>query len=631
MSSNDNNNAHQHSDQSLVPTDKKNIPIKWDDVDGHIKATVEQVTKWMHRTGNFVPLITHRAFAVRGKITVDSLMAIPFMDGDQQEEEPFTVTNPCPPTVERVDNYNVEAGTAGTPEAKTLARAPDGSPYTVSAYAVSLELNRYLSMWINVFGECDGAEEAIDDAKGDGNEFVRLIMEQAENAEIGDEALGITEYQNHIAKGVEGALTLESLKTFTDKLAIYKANVKNPQGDLADAKMISMIAFRDKEIRQRFNLEARAKKPTNLATATAILKALLREDERAQMLDDAQNGKSLATAAFDAAVAKQATEDARVAARVHEEMAALAKKSTDTRRGDRGDRGKKDKNKKATEKEFEIPRDKDNNIIRWVKGMSGCKTCGGEHLHRDCDQDSDKASKDGSALVLDEGLEGDELAAVVGSFFNLDMDSAETAKQPAEKKTSAGGPAGRQSDIACNVAHTRSGPEGTGEQCLVMYSDPTHDSHDTSDTPSCFCLCPNPAGTAPAHDGAARARATYHSQPSLDCPGARGVAERLAPRPRAAAPLAARAMLGRRRLRRQRRRSGVARPLRAVPPPDRLSSIRVYTYHRSFDHTVEARTTIVLCRSRPRALGLLHSLVGLPAAHHRRLARRSTHYRSGPL
>jgi hypothetical protein len=228
MSSNDNNNAHQHSDHNLVPTDKKGIPIKWDDVDGHIKATVEQVTKWITRTGNFVPLISHRAFAVRGKITVDSVMAIPFMDGDQREEEAFTVTNPCPATVDRVADFNVEAGAAGTPEAKVLARVPDGAPYTVSSYAVMLELNRYLSMWINVFGDCDGAEEAIDGAKGDGNEFVRLIMEQAENAEIGDEALGITEYQNHIANGVEGALTLESLKTFTDKLAVWSHGRHGP-------------------------------------------------------------------------------------------------------------------------------------------------------------------------------------------------------------------------------------------------------------------------------------------------------------------------------------------------------------------------------------------------------------------
>ena len=230
---------------TLVPTDADKEPITWLGNNAHIPGVLYEVKRWVTRTGHFKALIQHGAVQLsNGKLAIDSVNSFKFVIG--KVSDPRTFDNPCPDTVTREREYNRRtqrppAG-AATPVPTPVDdgdeesdRQPVQAPITpigmpglvqdsipdeykyqfiVSEYAVANEDARLLRSLSHVIGDADCADTLLDEAEGSGRALIRALTARAKKADGRDRALIRTIFDKVVARGVQGELTLDSLKTF---------------------------------------------------------------------------------------------------------------------------------------------------------------------------------------------------------------------------------------------------------------------------------------------------------------------------------------------------------------------------------------------------------------------------------
>ena len=155
--------------------------------------------------------------------------------------------------------------------------------------------------------------------------------------------------------------------------------------DASEAQMITTIALSDPEIGRDYYTLTLAKAPSDLDEAVDILDRVLRGKARHAEIIEARHGALVANGrSGQAPTPAAAPEHSPAPDPVAESLKALAvavKALTDPKKNSRE---KEKKARSETKNGVKIPRNADQSIIRWVKGMSPCKYCGGEHLHRDC-------------------------------------------------------------------------------------------------------------------------------------------------------------------------------------------------------------------------------------------------------
>ena len=420
----------------LTPVYLDGTVIEWDGNNALIFPLLHEFGKWSKRTGKFQSLFAHRAANLpNGKIAVDSVQAAHFLLGSATDNRSFD--KPCPPTPARIKEYNDDALALGHSALATLTSVPDDLKATVvvAPHAVNNECSKLLVALTAIFGHADSSETLIDAADGDGLKLLQALRARGANADRKDKALVVAKYANVIRNGVSGELTSITFAAFLKSYKAHKRSVpKDSQSTVeAEVEMISLIATKDPNTREIYDLKTAAAPPADLDAAADVLLSILRGRKRVEEIDEVTNGSGAAslaaelTGSLSGAQAAAARRDAQIAAVAnaalsaggattlsHAQIAAIAaavkKAVADPRKT-----ADKDKDKVT------IPRGPDNKPLKWVEGMAKCK-CGikgGKHLYKDCPKVQQDKDKDKTATAATAEAGSTTLAAEIAALRAL--------------------------------------------------------------------------------------------------------------------------------------------------------------------------------------------------------------------
>jgi hypothetical protein len=115
MSADDDSTLSDTIIDKLAPTTADGIPLVWSsDNDAHLEGILFEVGKFFKRKGLFQPFFKHHAAVLRnGKLAVDHYGSTLFTTDRIKDEHDFH--NPCPPTAQRLANYEISRNTPGSP------------------------------------------------------------------------------------------------------------------------------------------------------------------------------------------------------------------------------------------------------------------------------------------------------------------------------------------------------------------------------------------------------------------------------------------------------------------------------------------------------------------------------------
>ena len=388
--SDDNNRTLSTITGTMIPVSTDKTPLVWDGNDANILGLLYEVDRYYTNKGLFQTLIRDRAVSLsNGKLAIEHPSAVWFLSGTINDPHDFE--DACPPTVARLQQYNdeVDLGTISGSKRAPLTEVPADMKDTVilAKHCVEKEDASLLSSLTHVFGQAESADALIETAAGSGLYFLELLRYRGNNATSTDIALATTKFQSLIRNGVGGELTLESFNLFLKKYKAARRNIAPTSRPVAAAEveMIAIIAIRDKDSRELYELKSAAAKPTTLDTAAEILTGMLRGRRRCEEIDELQSdpkGLSLVAPKI-APKPKRLAPDALAAlsaagldltALAPEHMAAIvsALAPADPRKTDAG--------------KLDIPRDANGKPSKWIEGIATCRcgVNGGKHLFKDC-------------------------------------------------------------------------------------------------------------------------------------------------------------------------------------------------------------------------------------------------------
>ena len=429
------------SDRSALPESNIFIPVstdkarlEWDGNDATILGLLHETGRYYRRKGLFQPLLQDRAVALsNGRLAVEHPSAVLFLTNVITENRSFD--DPCPPTVDRLQEHNDEVGMgtrAGTVQT-ALDKVPDDykSTIIVAKHSVDKEDSNLLHSLSYVFGSAEPSDNLLEDADGSGLELLRLLRERGNNATARDKALVTTKFSSLVRDGVKGELTLGTFSAFVKAYKSARRNIapSSRPSDAAEVEMITVIAVKDSASRELFELKTSTTPPTDLDSAAKILTDMLRGRVRCEEIDEIQSGRAdlglsatstrpcsgpecdaISTALAAAGITLQP-------AQMQALVSALA--PADPRKLGAG----KDKDKRN------IPRDKDGKPNKWVDGMALCRcgVNGGKHLFKDCPkkkEKDEKAKKEKALAAESKGATGagtgateDQLRALLSALF----------------------------------------------------------------------------------------------------------------------------------------------------------------------------------------------------------------------
>ena len=185
---NESNSANTVPSDILVPVDTDKEPIVCEDNDAYILGTLHEVGRYYARVGLFQPHFAHRAVVLsNGKMAIDSVSAVSFTTG--VFSDPRSFDDPCPPTVQRLANYNSRLTAAGRPAVTPAATIPAAlaDTYVINKWKVDQEDATLMRSLGHVFSGLDGYEDLTDAASGSGTELIRLLRARGNAASPEDQ------------------------------------------------------------------------------------------------------------------------------------------------------------------------------------------------------------------------------------------------------------------------------------------------------------------------------------------------------------------------------------------------------------------------------------------------------------
>ena len=202
------------SDRSTLPESNIFIPVstdkarlEWDGNDATILGLLHETGRYYRRKGLFQPLLQDRAVALsNGRLAVEHPSAVHFITGVITENRNFD--DPCPPTIDRLQEHNDEVGLGtrtGTAQA-ALDKIQDDHKSTiiVAKHSVEKEDSNLLHSLSYVFGSAEPSEVLMEDADGSGLELLRLLRDCGNKASPRDKALVTTKFASLVRDGVKG-------------------------------------------------------------------------------------------------------------------------------------------------------------------------------------------------------------------------------------------------------------------------------------------------------------------------------------------------------------------------------------------------------------------------------------------
>jgi hypothetical protein len=409
----------------FIPVSTDKVRLEWDGNDATILGLLHETGRYYRRKGLFQPLLQDRAVALsNGRLAVEHPSAVHFITGVISENRNFD--DPCPPTVDRLQEHNDEVGLgtrAGIAQA-ALGAVPDEHKSTiiVAKHSVDKEDSNLLHSLSYAFGSAEPSETLLEDADGSGLELLRLLRERGTNASARDKALVTTKFSSLVRDGVKGELTLGTFSAFVKAYKSARRNIapSSRPSDAAEVEMITVIAVKDSASRELFELKTATTPPTDLDTAAKVLTDMLRGRVRCEEIDEIQSGRT--DLGLSAASTKpcsgpecDAISTALAAAGITLQPAQMQALVTALAPADPRMIGAgKDRDKRN------IPRDKDGKPSKWVEGMAFCRcgVNGGKHLFKDCPKkkEKEKEARDKKALAATkEALAASDASASKGT------------------------------------------------------------------------------------------------------------------------------------------------------------------------------------------------------------------------
>lgn len=387
--------------------------------DANINGVLDAYDKWCIRTNYFTALVKYHAASVKGRIYIDHPHAVPFILGDIKTT--YSFENPSPPTPVKMLKYNSHVAASG---GKIKAIVPaDTVPtehsklFIHNPLEVAAEKARYLTSLNYIFGKADWAADATEEAAGDGLHYRKLIADRGAKASLKDRTAAASKFEAIRTRGVTGELTIATLDSHLREYKLLKIGQQETPKDLTEAMMINKIALKDPTVGEQYELKATLTPPTDLKSATALLKSILLGRQRDHEIREIEGGLAVPPPgnAFVAAgggnggngsgdAAERANAAAALARTGNSEDMATLIASAVAAAVDKLVDPKKLKGK-GPGGGVHVPRNPDNSVARWVSGMQACRYCGANHLHRDCK--SDKAKEAAARKAASERGDGD--------------------------------------------------------------------------------------------------------------------------------------------------------------------------------------------------------------------------------
>ena len=406
----------------LIPVSTDKSTLSWDGNDATILGLLYETGRYYKNKGLFQTLLRDRAVALaNGKLAIEDYNTVHFTSG--AASDPRSFDDPCPPTVDRRQDYNddIDLGSRKGTKLADLTNIPAEHKDTIilAKHCVEKEDANFLHSLTYVFGNVEPSEQLLEDADGSGLKFLQLLRDRGKAASPRDKALVATKFAGIVRDGVHGELTLDSFSSFLKSYKAARRNIapSSRPSDEAEVEMISVIAVKDSASRELYELKTSASPPISLDQASTILLGMLRGRVRCEEIDQLSSGAKVAALASDAgakaeaagagagaaspAIAALAAAGLNPSSLSPEQLAALvsALAPPDPRLNGAG--------------KVVVPRGPDGAPSRWVEGMAKCR-CGikgGKHLFKDCPKKKEKAEKAAKAQAEKEKALASELSS----------------------------------------------------------------------------------------------------------------------------------------------------------------------------------------------------------------------------
>ena len=92
-----------------VITDQDHHPVTVDHNPAHFDGFLAEIADFARRSGKFLELLEHGITFRGAKTVVDSVSAIPFIQGKVTGAKFYSAYDPCPPTAQRIVDHNKAA------------------------------------------------------------------------------------------------------------------------------------------------------------------------------------------------------------------------------------------------------------------------------------------------------------------------------------------------------------------------------------------------------------------------------------------------------------------------------------------------------------------------------------------
>ena len=119
-----------------VITDQDHHPVTVDHNPAHFDGFLAEIADFARRSGKFLELLEHGITFRGAKTVVDSVSAIPFIQGKVTGAKFYSADDPCPPTTQRIVDHNEAAAAAGSPQIVPYTRDPDDSNIIVNPFFI---------------------------------------------------------------------------------------------------------------------------------------------------------------------------------------------------------------------------------------------------------------------------------------------------------------------------------------------------------------------------------------------------------------------------------------------------------------------------------------------------------------
>lgn len=282
ISANTENDKFSH----LKPVTASGKPINWaDSNDARLEGILFNIKKFWKRNHLFGEFFQHHAAPVGSKIAVDHPAAIPFITGVVKDV--YDATDRCPPTDKRLAQL-----ASHSPSAKYVATPGAALPthIIVSQYHVDAEDGKLLKSLEYVVEGSIHASKMLDKAEGSGETLLTMLEDRAKKASPKAKAVVAAEFSKHVANGIVGELTHESLDAFLKKYEDLKVNIARTITDADEVEMVNAAAFKSAEVRDLYEIKAEIAAPNTLEDAVVVLQDILTGRKLSEDIDRIQSG-----------------------------------------------------------------------------------------------------------------------------------------------------------------------------------------------------------------------------------------------------------------------------------------------------------------------------------------------------